>query len=209
MPSAFEIATPAQQRAYFHPVRLRLLNFLAKERLTVSQAARRLRVHPANITHHFRILRRAGLIKLVEERDIGRVVEKYYEAVAPVFDVRPSPGTVKHVGRKVLSLLRNDLSGNIERLKPDDSDALIGFLVTARIDVGRYADFARRLAALAAEFDALADKDGAAYALTLGLYPQRVDYGPIGRYELKEAGGERPKRSRKARTSRKSLSRKV
>ena len=209
MPPAFEITTPAQQRAYFHPVRLRLLNFLAKERLTVSQAAHRLEVHPANITHHFRILQRSGLIRLAEERDIGRVVEKYYEAVAPVFDVRPQPGTVKHVGRKVLSLLRNDLAGNIERLKPDDSDALVGFLVTARIDVRRYADFARRLGNLAAEFDALADQDGAAYALTLGLYPQRLDYGPIGHYELKEAGGVRPKRSHKARTSRKSLSRRV
>src|SRR5262249_52985061 len=98
MPTAFEISTPAQQRAYFHPLRLRILNFLVRERLTVSQTAARLRVHPANITHHFRILRGAALIRLVEERDIGRVVEKYYAAVAEVFDVRPQAGSVRHVG---------------------------------------------------------------------------------------------------------------
>src|SRR5215470_16254095 len=86
---AFEITTPKQQKAYFHPVRMKILNFLTRERLTVSQAAERLRVHPANITHHFRILKGAGLIRLVEKRDVGRVVEKYYEAVAVVFDVRP------------------------------------------------------------------------------------------------------------------------
>jgi DNA-binding transcriptional ArsR family regulator len=188
MPSAFAITTPAQQRAYFHPLRLRILNFLVRDRLTVSQTAARLRVHPANITHHFRILRRAGLIRLVEERDIGRVVEKYYAAAAEVFDVRPQAGSVRHVGREVLAVLRNDLAGNLERLEADDSDALIGLLVSARIDGKRYADFARRLGALAREFDGLADEKGTSYALTLGLYPQRLDYGPIGRYELKRAG---------------------
>jgi DNA-binding transcriptional ArsR family regulator len=187
MPTAFEISTPAQQRAYFHPLRLKILNFLVRERLTVSQTAARLRVHPANITHHFRILRRAGLIRLVEERDIGRVVEKYYAAVAEVFDVRPQAGSVRHIGREVLSLLRNDLAGNAERLKPDDSDALVGFLVTARIDAKHFADFAGRLGALAKEFDVLTDEDGTAYALTLGLYPQRLDYGPIGHYQLKRS----------------------
>jgi DNA-binding transcriptional ArsR family regulator len=187
MPATFEIVTPAQQRAYFHPLRLKILNFLVRERLTVSQTASRLRVHPANITHHFRILRRAGLIRLVEERDIGRVVEKYYAAVAEVFDVRPQAGSVRHVGRGVLSLLRNDLAGNMERLKADDSDALIGLLMTARIDSKRYADFARRLGALAKEFGGRDDKDGANYALTLGLYPQRLDYGPIGHYEISES----------------------
>ena len=132
-------------------MRLRILNFLVHERLTVSQVATRLKVHPANLTHHFRILRRAGLTRLAEERDIGRVVEKYYEAVAPLFDVRPAPENAKQVGRKVLTLLRSDLSGNIERLKRDDSD----------------------------------------YALNLALYPQRLDYGPIGRYELRRSSTAR------------------
>jgi DNA-binding transcriptional ArsR family regulator len=200
MPASFAIRTRGQQRAYFHPVRLRILNFLVHERLTVSQAAKRLGVHPANITHHFRVLQRAGLIRLAEKRDTGRVVEKYYAAVAQLFDVRPAEGTVRHVGREVLSLLRNDLAGNAERLAPDDSDRLVGYLVQARIGAERYADFARRLAALAQEFDALADGDGTSYALTLGLYPQRLDYGPIGHYELK--------RSRRAAKSATSLSRK-
>jgi DNA-binding transcriptional ArsR family regulator len=205
MPNAFEITTPAQQRAYFHPLRLRILNFLVRERLTVSQVAARLRVHPANITHHFRILRRASLIRLVEQRDIGRVVEKYYAAVAEVFDVRPQAGSVRHVGREVLALLRNDLAGNLERLKADDSDALVGLLVSARIDGKRYADFARRLGALAKEFDALNDGEGPAYALNLGLYPQRLDYGPIGHYELNRASKGAPKRAQRTRTSRKSF----
>src|SRR5215470_9445931 len=106
---AFEITTPKQQKAYFHPVRMRILNYLTQERLTVSQTAERLKVHPANITHHFRILQNAGLISLVEERDIGRVIEKYYEAVATVFNIRPPEGSVRSVNRKGLSFLRDDL----------------------------------------------------------------------------------------------------
>jgi DNA-binding transcriptional ArsR family regulator len=191
MAPAFEITTAAQQRAYFHPVRLRILNFLVHEQLTVSQAAARLKVHPANLTHHFRVLRQAGLIRLAEERDIGRVVEKYYEAVAPLFDVRPAPENAKQVGRKVLTLLRNDLSGNIERLKRDDTDSLIGLLVTARVSPARYGEFARRLAAMAAEFEATKDEAGTPYALNLALYPQRLDYGPIGRYELRRSRAAR------------------
>jgi DNA-binding transcriptional ArsR family regulator len=89
---AFEITTPKQQKAYFHPVRMKILNFLTRERLTISQTAERLKVHPANIAHHFRVLQSAALIRLVEERDLGRVIEKYYEAVATVFDIRPPEG---------------------------------------------------------------------------------------------------------------------
>jgi DNA-binding transcriptional ArsR family regulator len=180
----FEITTAEQQKAYFHPVRMKILNFLTAERLTVSLTAERLKVHPANITHHFRILQHAGLIHLVEERDIGRVIEKYYEAVARVFDVRPAPGEVEHVGQKVLRVLRDDLSGNIVRLKRDDSDALIGQLFTTRIDRHTYAEFAAQLTALIKAFEAAGADGGERYALNLSLYPQRLDYGPLRQYEL-------------------------
>jgi DNA-binding transcriptional ArsR family regulator len=185
--AVFEITTADQQKAYFHPVRMKILNFLTAERLTVSLTAGRLKVHPANITHHFRVLQHAGLIHLVEERDIGRVVEKYYEAVARVFDVRPAPGEIEHIGQQVLRVLRDDLSGNITRLKGDDVDVLIGQLSTTRIDRRTYADFAARLQALLKEFEAAGSEGGEPYALNLSLYPQRLDYGPLGRYELNRA----------------------
>jgi DNA-binding transcriptional ArsR family regulator len=185
--AAFEITTAKQQKAYFHPLRMKILDYLSTDRLTVSQVAARLRVHPANITHHFRILRSAGLIRLVERRDIGRVIEKYYQAVAQIFDVRPSSGEIKHVGKKVLTVLRDDLSGNLMRLKPDDSDRLIGLLFSTKIDARAYSKFAGRLQVLIKEFEAANQQDGDLYALNVSLYPQRVDYGPIRRYELGRA----------------------
>jgi DNA-binding transcriptional ArsR family regulator len=182
----FTITTPKQQKAYFHPVRMKILNFLTRERLTISQTAERLKVHPANITHHFRTLRSAGLIRLVEKRDIGRVVEKYYEAVATVFDVLPPEGTVENVNQKVLSFLRDDLTANIKQLKGDDSELLVGLIWRTQIDRRTFSSFAARLRKLFDEFEGTDCKDGTAYALNLSLYPHNVDYGPIGRYELRK-----------------------
>jgi DNA-binding transcriptional ArsR family regulator len=184
--AAFEITTPKQQKAYFHPVRMKILNFLTRERLTISQTAERLKVHPANITHHFRVLQSASLIRLVEERDIGRVIEKYYEAVATVFNIRPPEGSVKSVNKKVLSFLRDDLSANIELLKADDSQDLIGQIWTARIDSKTFMAFAKRIRSLIQEFENAECKNGTTYALNLSLYPHQLDYGPLERYELKK-----------------------
>jgi DNA-binding transcriptional ArsR family regulator len=184
--SAFEITTAKEQKAYFHPVRMKILNFLTRERLTISQTAGRLKVHPANITHHFRVLQGAGLIRLVEERDIRRVVEKYYEAVATLFNIRPPEGSVKSVNRKGLSFLRDDLSASIDLLKTDDSEDVFGQIETARIDAKTFMAFAKRLRSLIVEFENIACKDGTKYALNLSLYPHNIDYGPIGKYELKK-----------------------
>jgi DNA-binding transcriptional ArsR family regulator len=183
---AFEITTPRQQKAYLHPVRMKILTFLARERLTISQTAERLKVHPANITHHFRLLQSAGLIRLVEERDIGRVVEKYYQAVAPLFDIRPPEGSVKSVNKKGLSFLRDDLSVSINLLKADDSEQVFGQIERARIDGKTFWAFARRLRGLIEEFETVACEHGTTYALNLSLYPHSIDYGPIGKYELKK-----------------------
>jgi DNA-binding transcriptional ArsR family regulator len=183
---AFEITTPKQQRAYFHPVRMKILNFLTRERLTISQTAERLKVHPANITHQFRVLQAAGLIRLVEERDIGRVVEKYYEAVATMFNIRPPEGSVKSVNKKGLSFLRDDLSASIELLQADDSEDVFGQIWATRIDSKTFMSFAKRLRSLIQEFECIACKDGTSYALNLSLYPHKLDYGALERYELKK-----------------------
>src|SRR5215475_7044826 len=183
---AFEITTPKQQRAYFHPVRMKILNFLTRERLTISQTAERLKVHPANITHQFRVLQAAGLIRLVEERDIGRVVEKYYEAVATMFNIRPPEGSVKSVNKKGLSFLRDDLSASIDLLKADDSEDVYGQIWTTRIDSKTFLSFAKRLRSLIEEFENTECKNGTTYALNLSLYPHKIDYGPLGKYELKK-----------------------
>ncbi len=58
------------------------MQMLAQRPLTITNVAKELDVHPANLTHHFRKLQDAGLIKIHEERDIGKVIERYYLATA-------------------------------------------------------------------------------------------------------------------------------
>jgi DNA-binding transcriptional ArsR family regulator len=181
---AFQLTTPKQGRAYFHPVRMKILNFLTREALTISQTAERLHVHPANITHHFRILERARLIRLVEKRDIGRVVEKYYAAVAQEFEIVLPTGTVDDVNRKILTFLRDDIHANIAHLRGDDSEQLNGWIMRARIDAKTYRKFEKRLRDLLDEFDAARCETGKSYALNVSLYPHQVDYGPMVRYEI-------------------------
>ena len=103
-----------------------------------------------------------------------------------MFNIRPPEGSVKSVNKKVLSFLRDDLSANIELLKADDSQDLIGQIWTERIDSKTFMAFAKRLRSLIQEFENAKCKNGTTYALNLSLYPHQLDYGPLGNYELKK-----------------------
>ena len=54
--------------------RLRMLQALARERLTQAEIARKLRLRAPTITHHLRVLRLAGLVAL----DFSKKEEKRY-----------------------------------------------------------------------------------------------------------------------------------
>lgn len=184
--SVHEITTPEQQKAYLHPVRMKVLGFIAAKPMTISQVASELKVHPANITHHFRTLEDSGLIRLVEERDVGRVVERYFRTIAQTFNIRPPEGSVENVNSKVLGFLRNDLSAAISALDVNDSEDVTGLIRKAKINKDQYAAFAKRLEILVKEFGNMNGDSGETYALNVSLYPHKKDYGPIGRIELRK-----------------------
>jgi hypothetical protein len=103
-----------------------------------------------------------------------------------VFNIRPPEGSVKSVNRKGVSFLRDDLSASIELLKADDSEDVYGQIWAARIDSKTFLSFAKRLRSLIEEFQNIACTEGKTYALNLSLYPHQLDYGPLGKYELKK-----------------------
>ena len=108
-----------QVKAYLHPVRMRIVQLLSGVPRTQSQVARALGVHPANLTYPFRKLAAAKLIRLVEERDTGRVIEKYYQAVAARFELRDGGGKAQGAAPRAMALLRDDLSAAIPQLGPE------------------------------------------------------------------------------------------
>lgn len=165
---------------------MKILKYLVVNPMTISQVAENLEVHPANITHHFRVLEKAQLIRLVEERDIGRVIERYFSAVAKSFDITPPEGSVTNANARILGFLRDDLGATIESLKPDDSDELTGLICRAKINKTHFVEFSKRLRTLIDEFGSISEAHGEQYALNVSLYPHRVDYGPLGRVQIKK-----------------------
>jgi DNA-binding transcriptional ArsR family regulator len=163
----------AQIKGYIHPTRITLLEILSSEKRTISSVAKELGVHPANITHHFKLLEKTGLIRLVEKRDTGKNLEKYYRAIAYTFEVASNSSNKSAIA---LSILKNDLSAAINNLKKSDPKKSIAFLATARISADRFDHFAINLENLINEFKKADSKGGEAYTINLSLYPFEIEH---------------------------------
>jgi DNA-binding transcriptional ArsR family regulator len=165
-----------QIKGYIHPTRIFLLQLLAKEKRTISSVAKELYVHPANITHHFKLLEKIGLIRLVEKRDTGKNLEKYYRAIAYAFEVNPGDKKTANKKALALSILKNDLSVAINTVKEDDGKRMIALLATARISSDHVNEFIVKLENLIEDFKACDSKAGSVYNINLSLYSNDIDY---------------------------------
>ena len=78
----YEIEHIEQLRAIADLLRLRIIDVLIKQPMTVTQLGEMLGEAPAKMHYHVRELERVGLLKLVETREKGGILEKYYQPVA-------------------------------------------------------------------------------------------------------------------------------
>lgn len=182
-------------RAYVHPTRMTILSILGRGQATASEVARELGVHPANLTRHFRLLERTGLIRLVEKRDTGRNLAKYYRAAALAFEVRMQTDRIEDRRAAVLGVLRDNLSTAVSTAKSERSGEVLGLLELSRLDRKHLPRLRRRLSALAKEFAALDSPDGVPYSLALALYPNEVPATITSRPEV-VIGAERVRSTR-------------
>jgi DNA-binding transcriptional ArsR family regulator len=82
-----------------HPVRMRVLVTLARRQLTARQLSELLPDVPqATLYHHLGILTRAGLLRVVSERQVRGTVEKLYALVGE--DATLSPADLAHASRE-------------------------------------------------------------------------------------------------------------
>ena len=169
------LSTDAEISAYLHRARMAILDVLRDGAATTTQIAARLGVHPANLTRHMRVLEQAGLVALVEKRDTGRNLEKYYAATARRFRVAPEPATPAAPHKIALTFARSELSAALVRLPDETTDPITAFVLQASVAPEMAKAFAEELAGVAERFFA-ADRDGGqAYQLVLALYPGDVD----------------------------------
>jgi len=73
----YEIENIEQLRAIADVLRLRIIDILQKQPMTVTQLGEVLGLAPAKVHYHVRELERVGLLRLVETREKGGILEKY------------------------------------------------------------------------------------------------------------------------------------
>jgi len=95
LPEVYSIASLDQMRAIADDLRIRIFDRLTRHPMTVTQLGDALDVAPAKAHYHVRELERVALVKLVETREKGGILEKYYRAVAR--DIAVSPGLLRGI----------------------------------------------------------------------------------------------------------------
>lgn len=120
-------------KALAHPTRHRILRALGADGATVSQLARRLRVHKGNISHHLAVLEGAGLARRGRSRTVRGGTEQYFERAATRLTF--PPGDEGSATRAMLMSLADDVQGvdphlhhRRIRLSPHQADHLRRYL---------------------------------------------------------------------------------
>lgn len=96
VPELLVLSDPVRARTLLDPERRRLVEALAREPDSASGLARRLGEKRQRLNYHLRLLERAGLVELVEERPAGGLSERVMRLVARRFVV--DPGAAGGVG---------------------------------------------------------------------------------------------------------------
>ncbi len=172
----FEMQTPAQWKAFSHPLRLRILELLADQPRTNEELAAAMGEQSGKLYFHTKKLLDAGLIVLNSTRQKGPITEKLYRAVARRFTA-PAPvegGKTPPFEQCVISGLElyqstwaqtGGLPGQIEG----------GFHFVLPLDAKRRAEFVARLHALADDFQEAGSAAPGAQKIALTVLMHAVD----------------------------------
>ncbi len=106
MQERYELENLEQLRAISDILRVRIIDLLREQSMTVTQLGEALGVVPAKIHYHVRELERVGLLRLVETREKGGILEKYYLPIAHDIEV-PSHLLNAMPSNETLSLIRS------------------------------------------------------------------------------------------------------
>jgi DNA-binding transcriptional ArsR family regulator len=169
-PAHRTLTTKVELDAYLHRTRLAMLALMREQPRTVSQVAAGMGVHPANLARHMRRLEKAGLVSLVEKRDTGRNLEKYYATTAAAFDVALDASR-RAPHQTALQLARGELSAALARLPKRNPGPVRVHVLAARLAPERVTAFAGELAKLAERFASCDDAKAAPQHLVMALYP--------------------------------------
>jgi DNA-binding transcriptional ArsR family regulator len=185
----FHITSPAQLKALSDPLRLQIIETVAKEAHTVKQIAERLGQPPTKLYYHVSALEEAGFVTLVETRVKSGILEKYYRNTAENIEVdrkllkmsSEREATLEAVLSVVFDATLEDLhrsfAAGLLDLSAGDRGGDAGRLILSRaLCKLRRDDVPKFIAKFQALLKELVAGDAAAdvvnYACTIAFYPQ-------------------------------------
>lgn len=111
------LTDPEQIKAILHPLRQRILEQLEKVgAATPSEVARAIGIAASKAHYHVRILEKAGLLKLVETRQVGSVTETYFALVARHFEVNLKPQESPEQAAQALATVEREVRAVLKAL---------------------------------------------------------------------------------------------
>jgi DNA-binding transcriptional ArsR family regulator len=102
------VASPEQFKAMAHPLRQRLL-FALLHPATISQLATAMGSQKGNIAHHLKVLREAGMVRVVATRTVRGGTEQYYQRTARRYDLGGEPAMAQ--APLLVRAVADDLAG--------------------------------------------------------------------------------------------------
>lgn len=181
-PRVHTITDLAALRAISDPLRTRILRELRDVPRSTAQVAALLGQGTTKLHYHMQELERNGLVELVETRQKGNLIEKYYRAVAEFFRVDPA---LFHEGPEALEAFYTSVAGMLDTAALDLQGAIRAGEVTnaesarslrsmlrLRLDPEQVEEFRTRFAELAEELRTKSSPEGSSgVALTLLFVP--------------------------------------
>ena len=150
-----EATTPEHFKAFAEPTRQRIVNLLYERAATTKQLAGALGQLPGSISHHLKVLEKAGLVRVVRTRQVRAITEKYYGNTyrRVVFSDRDFSWREDLPEVEPTFMVRQALEELDFETKNEDPRLNMSFYGHARIPASRAGDFAERVLELAKEFE--------------------------------------------------------
>lgn len=132
---SYSLRTVEQLRAVADPLRIRIFEALAQRAMTATQVGEELQIAAPKAHYHVRELERIGLVRLVETRERGGILEKYYRAVARNLNA-PSqllqssePGEIAAAITEMFSNLSQSFLTAMGRISANGADSFDGYVI--------------------------------------------------------------------------------
>ncbi len=154
----------SQVKAIAHPVRTRLLTALEAEPRSAKQLAEDLDLTHGNAGHHLKVLERAGLIEVIEERPVRALTERIYAPSYERLRIEIGGGGVDRL-RFLFEQAAREAAPQAAQPFEDP-----GRLYSVRMARDRAEEFAARVVALGDEFAAAGEEAGEQFGFAAAVY---------------------------------------